>query len=261
MLQIHKGMKPIALITGATAGIGRATAKLLAANNYNVIITGRRAELIHDLEEDIIKSTSADVYSLAFDVRNNEEVESALSSLPEEWKNISVLINNAGLSAGLEPINEGSLDDWNRMIDTNVKGLLSITKIVSNWMIPKKSGHIINISSIAGKEAYANGGVYCATKYAVDALTKSMRLDFLKHNIKVGSICPGMVETEFSIVRFHGDEEKAANVYKGLTPLYAEDIAETILFMVTRPAHVNIDDVLIMPTAQGFTRDVIRKED
>ena len=252
-------MNPIALITGATAGIGKATAKLLAAN-YNVIITGRRAELLHDVEEIIVKSTSAEVYSLVFDIRDNKTVEKALSTLPDEWKDISVLVNNAGLSAGLEPVNEGSLDDWNRMIDTNIKGLLYITRIVSNWMIPRKSGHIINISSIAGKEAYANGGVYCATKYAVDALTKSMRLDFLKHNIKVGSICPGMVETEFSIVRFHGDEEKAANVYKGMTPLYAEDIAETILFMVTRPAHVNIDDVLIMPTAQGLTRNVIREE-
>ena len=253
-------MNPIALITGATAGIGKATAKLLAANNYNVIITGRRAELLHAVEESIVKSTSAEVYSLVFDIRDNEAIEKALSSLPDEWKNISVLVNNAGLSAGLEPVNEGALDDWNRMIDTNIKGLLYITKIVSNWMIPKKSGHIINISSIAGKEAYANGGVYCATKYAVEALTKSMRLDFLKYNIKVGSISPGMVETEFSIVRFHGDEEKAADVYKGMTPLYAEDIAETILFMVTRPAHVNIDDVLIMPTAQGFTRNVIREE-
>ena len=253
-------MKPIALVTGATAGIGRATAKILAANNFNVIITGRRAKLLHELEENIITSTSAEVYSLVFDVRNNNETEEALNSLPQEWKNIAILINNAGLSVGLEPVNEGSLDDWNRMIDTNIKGLLYITKIVSNWMIANQSGHIINISSIAGKEAYANGAVYCATKYAVDALTKSMRLDFLKHNIKVGSICPGMVETEFSIVRFHGDEDRAANVYKGMTPLYAEDIAETILFMVTRPHHVNIDDILIMPTAQGFTRDVIRND-
>lgn len=252
-------MNTIALITGATSGIGRATAKILAANNFDVIITGRRSEKLSEVEQEISKLTSARVFSLVFDIRQNEEVEKAINSLPTEWKNISVLINNAGLSAGLEPLNEGSLDDWNRMIDTNVKGLLYISKLVSNLMIPNKKGHVINISSIAGKEAYANGSVYCATKYAVDAITKSMRLDFLKHNIKVGSISPGMVETEFSIVRFHGDEERAANVYKGMTPLYAEDIAETILFMVTRPAHVNIDDVLIMPTAQGFTRDVIRE--
>lgn len=252
-------MRSIALITGATSGIGRATAKLLAAHNYDVIITGRRGELLGELEENIIKSTGAEVYSLVFDVQDKDQVDQAIDSLPEDWKNIAVLINNAGLSAGLEPLNEGSIDDWNRMIDTNVKGLLYITKRVSNLMIENKTGHIINVSSIAGKEAYANGSVYCATKFAVEAITKSMRLDFLKHNIKVGSISPGMVETEFSIVRFHGDEERAANVYKGFTPLFAEDIAETILFMVTRPAHVNIDDVLIMPTAQGFTRDVNRK--
>ncbi|MFA9390924.1 MAG: SDR family NAD(P)-dependent oxidoreductase [Prolixibacteraceae bacterium] len=253
-------MKPIAIVTGATSGIGYATAKILASNNYNVIITGRRTELLHELEENLIKSTSAEVYSLNFDIREKDQVEEAFNSLPEDWRNIALLINNAGLSVGLEPLNEGSIADWDQMIDTNIKGLLYVTKLVSNWMIPMKSGHIINISSIAGKEAYANGSVYCATKFAVEAITKSMRLDFLKHNIKVGSISPGMVETEFSIVRFHGDEKRAANVYKGMTPLYAEDIAETILFMATRPAHVNIDDVLIMPSAQGFTRDVIRNE-
>ena len=252
-------MRSIALITGATSGIGRATAKLLAAHNYDVIITGRRSELLGELEENIIKSTGAEVYSLVFDIRDKDQVDQAIDALPDEWKNIALLINNAGLSAGLEPLNEGSIDDWNRMIDTNVKGLLYITKKVSNLMIENRIGHIINVSSIAGKEAYANGSVYCATKFAVDAITKSMRLDFLRKNIRVGSISPGMVETEFSIVRFHGDEEKAANVYKGFTPLFAEDIAETILFMATRPAHVNIDDILIMPTAQGFTRDVNRK--
>jgi len=252
-------MRSIALITGATSGIGRATAKLLAAHNYDVIITGRRSELLGELEENIIKSTGAEIYSLVFDIRDKDQVDQAIHALPDEWKNIALLINNAGLSAGLEPLNEGSIDDWNRMIDTNVKGLLYITKKVSNLMIENRIGHIINVSSIAGKEAYANGSVYCATKFAVDAITKSMRLDFLRKNIRVGSISPGMVETEFSIVRFHGDEEKAANVYKGFTPLFAEDIAETILFMATRPAHVNIDDILIMPTAQGFTRDVNRK--
>lgn len=252
-------MKAIALITGATSGIGMATARLLAANNYNVIITGRRNHLLEILEESIMKSTSAEVFSLNFDVRDSEQVEAAIDSLPEIWRNISLLVNNAGLSAGLEPLNEGSLDDWNHMIDTNIKGLLYISRKVANLMIANGSGHIINVSSIAGKEAYANGAVYCATKHAVEAITKSMRLDFLRKNIRVGSISPGMVETEFSIVRFHGDEERAANVYKGMTPLYAEDIAETILFMASRPAHVNIDDVLIMPTAQGFTRDVNRK--
>ncbi|MDA3928691.1 MAG: SDR family NAD(P)-dependent oxidoreductase [Prolixibacteraceae bacterium] len=253
-------MNSIALITGASSGIGRATAKLLAANNYDVIITGRRSELLEELEENIIKTTSAEVYSLAFDIRDKNAVENSINSLPIEWQNISILINNAGLSAGFEPINEGALDDWDRMIDTNIKGLLTITRIISNNMIKRKTGHIINISSIAGKEAYANGGVYCGTKHAVEAISKSMRLDFLQHNIKVGSISPGMVETEFSIVRFHGDENKAEEVYKGFTPLYAEDIAETILFMISRPAHVNIDDILIMPTAQGLTRNVIRED-
>lgn len=252
-------MKPIALITGATSGIGKATAKLLAANNYNLIITGRRNHLLEELEETILKSSESEVMSLCFDIRNNAEVENAIHNLPEEWQPIDVLINNAGLAAGLEPVHEGDLDDWDRMIDTNIKGLLYITRLVANNMIERKKGHIINVSSIAGKEAYANGGVYCATKFGVEALTKSMRLDFLKHNIKVGSISPGAVETEFSIVRFHGDEEKAGNVYKGFTPLYAEDIAETILFMVSRPPHVNIDDVLIMPTAQAFTREFNRE--
>jgi 3-hydroxy acid dehydrogenase / malonic semialdehyde reductase len=253
-------MRAIALITGATSGIGMATARLLAANDYNVIITGRRNHLLENLEESIMKASGAEVYSLNFDVRDPEQVEKAIDGLPENWKKIALLVNNAGLSAGLEPLNEGDPEDWNRMIDTNVKGLLYVSKKVANLMIENGQGHIINVSSIAGKEAYANGAVYCASKYAVEALTKSMRLDFLRKNIRVGSISPGMVETEFSIVRFHGDEEKAANVYKGMTPLFAEDIAETILFMASRPAHVNIDDILIMPTAQGFTRDVNRKE-
>ena len=254
-------MKSIALITGATSGIGRATAKLLANNNFNVIITGRRSENLNTLEEAIQKNTESDVYSLNFDIRSETETAKMLATLPDEWKNISVLINNAGLAAGFEPVSEGKSDDWNQMIDTNIKGLLYITRIVSGWMIERKSGHIINVSSIAGKEAYANGAVYCATKHAVEALTKSMRLDFLKHRIKVGSVSPGMVDTEFSYVRFHGDSSKAEQVYKNMTPLYAEDIAEAILFMVTRPEHVNIDDMFIMPTAQGLSREVLRNEE
>lgn len=253
-------MKPIALITGATSGIGRATAKLLAANNFDIIITGRRIAHLENVEEDLVKQSQAEVFTLNFDIRSNDEVEKAINALPDEWKNIAVLINNAGLASGLEPIHEGVLDDWNAMIDTNIKGLLYITKLVSQLMVERKKGQIINISSIAGKEAYANGSVYCGTKHAVDAITKSMRLDLLRHNIKVGSISPGMVDTEFSLVRFHGDAEKAENVYKGMTPLYAEDIAEAILYMVTRPDHVNIDDMVIMPTAQGLTREVVRIE-
>jgi NADP-dependent 3-hydroxy acid dehydrogenase YdfG len=251
-------MKKIALITGATSGIGQATAKLLAKNDFDVIITGRRIKRLEQLEEEIIKSESSNVYTLNFDVRNKTEVEDAINSLPNEWKNISVLINNAGLASGLEPVQDGKYDDWDQMIDTNIKGLMYVSRAVSKIMVVNKSGHIVNISSIAGREAYANGSVYCGTKHAVEAITKSMRLDLLPHNIKVSRISPGMVETEFSLIRFHGDAEKADNVYNGFTPLYAEDVAETILFMVTRPDHVNIDDVLIMPTAQGSARDVYK---
>lgn len=252
-------MQKIALITGATSGIGKATAKILASNNFDVIITGRRKDLLAKTEAEIIKETGSKVFTLVFDVRNKAEVDEAIDSLPEEWKNISVLINNAGLASGLDPLNEGDFQDWEKMIDTNIKGLLYVSRKVSNLMIPQMKGQIINISSIAAKEVYPNGNVYCASKHAVAALTKGMRLDFLKYNIRVGSISPGMVETEFSIVRFHGDEEKASNVYSGMTPLSSGDIAEAILFMVNRPPHVNIDDITIMPTAQGSARDVIRK--
>jgi len=249
-------MKPIALITGATSGIGAATAKLLAANNYNIIITGRREPLLQQLEDDILKGTSAEVFPLCFDVRSLKHVEEALNSLPFEWKNVELLVNNAGLASGFEPLNEGSIDDWEKMIDTNIKGLLYVTRIVSGWMIERNHGHIINIASIAGKEVYASGNVYCASKSAVLALSQGMRLDFAQYGIKVSCISPGMVETEFSIVRFHGDEKKAENIYAGFTPLYAEDIAETILFIANRPPHVNIDDVLITPTAQAYSRYV-----
>ncbi len=248
--------KKLALITGATSGIGMATAKLLAANDFNIIITGRREKLLDKLEAELLKANEIEVYAMAFDIQNKLEVEKAFDQLPEDWKKIDVLVNNAGLAAGLEDIASGSTDDWDRMIDTNVKGLLYMSKAVSKGMIEKKSGHIINVSSIAGKEAYKNGNVYCATKSAVLALTQGMRLDFLKYGIKVSSICPGAVETDFSIVRFHGDEERAAQVYNDTIPLYAEDIAEAILFMATRPAHVNIDDMLIMPTMQGLSREV-----
>ena len=252
-------MKEIALITGATSGIGKATAKILAANNFDVIITGRRKELLAETGKEIKEETGSNVMTLVFDVRNKIEVDEAIDGLPDEWKKISLLINNAGLASGLEPLNEGNFEDWEKMIDTNVKGLLFVSRKVSNLMIPQKKGQIINISSIAAKETYPNGNVYCASKHAVEALTKGMRLDFLKYNIKVGSISPGMVETEFSVVRFHGDKEKASNVYHGMEPLTANDIAEAILFMVNRPAHVNIDDIVIMPTAQGSARDVIRE--
>jgi NADP-dependent 3-hydroxy acid dehydrogenase YdfG len=253
-------MKQIALITGATSGIGEATAMLLSRHNCNIIATGRRNEKLLLLKEKIEAETEAKVLTLNFDIRSLQKNEKAVKSIPVEWQNIDVLINNAGLAAGFNSIEEGVIDDWERMIDTNIKGLLYITRLISPGMIERGSGHIINVSSIAGKETYPMGNVYCATKHAVQSLTKAMRIDLLKHGIKVSSVCPGAVETEFSIVRFNGNKDRAKKVYKGFTPLFAHDIAETILFILTRPKHVNIDDVLIMPTDQAFSRDFNRKE-
>lgn len=240
----------IALITGATSGIGEATAWSLAGNGFDVIITGRRNERLKDVKDKLEKEGNR-VLALCFDVRVESEVKSAIENLPDNWKEINVLVNNAGLAAGLSTLQEGDTGDWNRMIDTNVKGLLYMTRYVSPLMIKQEKGHIINIGSIAGKEVYPNGNVYCATKHAVDALTKGMRIDMLKHNIKVTQICPGAVETEFSIVRFHGDEERATKVYEGFDNLLADDVADCILFAVSRPAHVNINDMIVMPTAQA----------
>lgn len=244
-------MRKIALVTGATSGIGKATAVKLAENDYNLIITGRRDELLEELSNEIKAKYSVEVLTLSFDVRDNAEVVKQISGLSEKWQAIDVLVNNAGLAVGLGTIQDGVLDDWERMIDTNVKGLLYVTKAISSLMIKRSKGHIINIGSIAGKEVYSNGNVYCGTKHAVDALTKAMRIDMLEHNIKVTGIHPGMVDTEFSFVRFKGDKERADSVYQGFMPLHAQDIAEAIEFAVTRPAHVNINDMLIMPTAQA----------
>lgn len=244
-------MRKIALITGATSGIGYSTALKLAENGYDTIITGRRLNLLSELEKRIKKEFKANVLSLSFDIRNNDEIVKVFEKLPEKWQKIELLVNNAGLAVGLEPIQSGKIDDWERMIDTNLKGLLYITRKVVPIMIQNKSGHIINIGSIAGKEVYPNGNVYNATKHAVDALSQAMRIDLVSHGIKVTAIHPGMVETEFSLVRFKGNEKTAKDVYKGFSPLMANDIAETILFVVTRPPHVNINDMLIMPTAQA----------
>ncbi len=244
-------MERIALVTGATAGIGRAVALLLAKEGFNLIITGRREERLMELKEQITAQYGVKVLALCFDVRSLESVEKYLGNLPAEWQNIEVLINNAGLAVGLNPLQEGVIDDWERMIDTNIKGLLYVSRIVSNIMISNKKGHIVNLCSIAGKEVYPNGNVYCASKHAVDALTKAMRIDLLPHGIRVSQICPGAVETEFSQVRFKGDNERAANVYKGFTPLKAEDVADAIMYMVKCPPHVNINDMVIMPTAQA----------
>ncbi len=249
----------IALITGATSGIGSETATILAQNNYNLILTGRRNERLESLKNRLESSFGCQVLILNFDIRIKSETENALHSLPAEWKAIDVLLNNAGLAAGMAPINSADVNDWEDMIDTNVKGLLYVSRIVTPWMVERQSGHVINITSIAGKEPYPNGTVYCGTKHAVAAISKAMRIELLPYGIKVTSIAPGAVETEFSLVRFHGDQEKADLVYKGFAPLEAKDIAETILFVVTRPSHVNIDDILIMPTSQGSARDIYRK--
>lgn len=251
-------MKKIALITGASTGIGNATAHKLAEKNYNLIITGRRKNLLDDVKKELGIKYKCDVLTLNFDIRDPKQVEEMIDSLSENWKKIDVLVNNAGLAAGLNPIQSGDLEDWDQMIDTNVKGLLYITRKVSPLMIENGHGHIINISSIAGKEVYENGNVYCATKHAVDALTKGMRIDLVKHNIKVTSISPGAVDTEFSLIRFKGDNDRAAKVYEGFTPLFAADIADAIIFAITRPPHVNINDMLIMPTAQANATTIYR---
>ena len=253
-------MRPIAIITGASAGFGRATAMTLARNNFDVVITGRRSEKLDKVEEEIRSKTDADVLSLSFDIRDREAVKKACGKLSGKWAEVDVLVNNAGLAAGLGPIHEGSVDDWDQMIDTNIKGLLYITRLITPGMVERSSGHIINIGSIAGKEAYESGNVYNASKFAVDGLTQAMRIDLVEHGIKVTAVNPGAAETEFSLVRFKGNQEQADKVYEGFTPLYAEDIAEAILFAVTRPPHVNIDDLVIMPTAQARSRKINRKE-
>jgi NADP-dependent 3-hydroxy acid dehydrogenase YdfG len=249
----------IAFITGATSGLGKATTEFFAKNGYNVIITGRRKDRLDAFERHLKDTYKTNVLSLNFDVRKLKEVEQNINGLSDEWKKIDVLVNNAGLAVGLGVIQEGVMDDWERMIDTNIKGLLYITRLVAPIMIENGYGHIINIGSVAGKEVYANGNVYCATKHAVDALSKGMRIDLLPHQIKVTAIHPGMVETEFSLVRFKGDEERAKSVYKGIDPLTAQDIAETIYWVASRPAHVNISDLLIMPTAQASPTHTLRK--
>ena len=253
-------MKKIALVTGATSGIGRATAIALADEGYNLIITGRRKERLEELKAMLGITYKADVLVLNFDVRDREAVQAAIDSIPAAWKNIDVLVNNAGLAVGLNPIQEGLIEDWERMIDTNVKGLLYVSRAVAPLMCARGTGHIVNLCSTAGKEVYPNGNVYCATKHAVDALSKAMRTDMLRHHIKVTNIAPGMVETEFSIVRYKGDTRAADNVYKGMTPLTGEDIADVIAFAVSRPEHVCLNDIQIMPTAQANSRDVYREE-
>jgi 3-hydroxy acid dehydrogenase/malonic semialdehyde reductase len=250
---------PIACITGASAGIGQATARILAANGYRLILIARRAERLEELASELKTAFNCPTLLRTLDVRNRADVQQTIEQLPEEWKSISVLINNAGLASGLSPIEKGDIDDWDVMIDTNVKGLLYVTRNIAPLMISNGKGHIVNIGSIAGKEVYANGNVYCATKHAVDALNKAMRIDLAQYPIKVTAIHPGAVETEFSVVRFHGDEDKAKKVYEGFENLVAEDIAEAIWFALSRPAHVNINELTIMPTAQPIASVIYRK--
>lgn len=252
-------MAKIALITGATSGIGEATAELFAGEGYDLILTGRRNDRLEKLGSRLNKKYNIEIAVTEFDVRNRASVIENLEGLPARWKKVNVLINNAGLSQGLDPIDKGDCDDWDTMIDTNVKGLLYVSKVVINWMIENGRGHIINIGSIAGKDVYPNGNVYCASKHAVDALSEGMRMDLLPHGIKVSAVHPGAVETEFSVVRFKGDEKRAKKVYEGFDPLVAKDIAETIWFIVSRPAHVNINDIVVMPAAQANGTMIYRK--
>ena len=244
-------MNKIILITGATSGFGEASAHKFAQNGWDVIITGRRKERLENLESALRSAYRTDVLSLCFDIRNLTEVQKSIASLTGKWKNIDVLLNNAGLAAGRGPIQEGVYEDWEQMIDTNIKGLLYMTREVAPLMIARSKGHIINVASLAGWEAYGGGNVYCGTKHAVRAITRSARIDLVQHNIKVSVISPGAAETEFSLVRFKGDEQKANAVYDGYQPLKPEDVAESIYFMASQPAHVNIEEIFILPTAQA----------
>lgn len=250
-------MSKTALITGATSGIGKATAELFAKQGFNLILCGRRQERLEQLQNELGRDVA--IYTLNFDVRNREDVFSAIESLPTDFSQIDILVNNAGNAHGLDPIDKGSIDDWDAMLDINVKGLLYMSKAIIPKMTERKSGHIINIGSTAGKEVYPNGNVYCASKHAVDAINQGMRIDLNAYGIRVGAVNPGLVETEFSDVRFKGDAEKASKVYQGFQPLKPEDIADIILFVVTRPYHVNIADLVVMPTAQASST-IVKKE-
>ncbi|MEO1416672.1 MAG: SDR family oxidoreductase [Bacteroidota bacterium] len=242
------------LITGATAGIGEAIARLFAQHGYRLILTGRRQERLDSLKAEL----EAEVHTMCFDVRDQSAVNDAIDALPEAWQEIDILVNNAGLAVGKGPLQEGLIDDWERMIDTNVKGLLYVTRALSPRMIARRSGHIINIASIAGKEVYPGGNVYCASKHAADALSKAMRIDMLPYGIKVTNVAPGLVETEFSIVRFKGDQEKADNVYQNMKPLTGADVADVVYYVAHTPPHVTINDVVVMPTAQASSHHVHR---
>lgn len=244
-------MNKIALITGATSGIGKACAGKFAANKYNLIITGRRNDRLLELRSDLEKQYGIAVLALCFDVQDRAAVDAAFKDLPHQWQKIDVLINNAGLALGRDSFEDADMNDWETMLNTNVHGLLYVSKAILPFMLKEKKGHIINMGSVAGKEVYEKGNVYCASKFAVDAITKAMRIDLLKHNIKVTGIHPGAVETEFSLVRFKGDDKTARSAYNGITPLTGEDIADTIYYCASLPAHVCINDLVITCTQQA----------
>lgn len=253
-------MTDFVYITGATAGFGEACARIFAQHGWNLVLTGRRAERLAKLQSELHETYNVQVICSQYDVRNQEEVDRAVNSLPEEVKNkLLILINNAGLAVGRGSIEDGITEDWERMIDTNVKGLLYVSRAIIPYLKRRGKGHIINIASIAGKEVYPGGNVYCATKHAVDALSRAMRIDLVYDHIKVTNIAPGAAETEFSLVRFKGDTQTADAVYSGFEPLQAADIAETVYFAATRPAHVNLNDIVIMPTAQASATVLNRK--
>ena len=249
----------IVFITGASAGIGKACAMAFAKEGADLLLAARRVERLKELAEELIGNHKIKLKTIKLDVRNRNEVKDTLTSLNDEWKNIDILINNAGLARGFNKIYEGKIDDWEEMIDTNIKGLLYVTRQVLPKMVEQQRGHIINIGSVAGHETYPLGNVYAATKFAVDALTKSIRMDVLDKNIKVSTVDPGLVETEFSVVRFSGDEEKASNVYKGIVPLTAVDIADAVLYCATRAEHVNINEIILTPLSQASPTMVHRK--
>ncbi len=248
----------IVMITGASSGFGKACAKQFASAGYDLLINARRADRLEALKTELESNYPIKVYTIPFDVRDNAAVEAAFSALPEKWQQIDILINNAGLAAGRDAFQDGDLADWETMIDTNLKGLMYVSKIVVKGMIPRKAGHIINVSSVAGQEVYPQGNLYCASKHAVTALSKGLRMDLLPYGIKVTNVSPGLAETEFSIVRFKGDTEKAAKVYEGFEALKPEDIADVIFFAATRPAHVNLEEITILPTAQSDSRTVFK---
>lgn len=258
ILPLHT-MQKIILITGATAGFGEAAAELFAQNGWNLIITGRRKERLEKIQHALATKYAVEILPLNFDVRNLKEVQQAITSLQGKWRNIDVLLNNAGLAAGRGPIQDGVYEDWEQMIDTNLKGLLYMIREVTPLMIARNQGHIINVASLAGWEAYGGGNVYCGTKHAVRAISRSARIDLLPHKIKVSVISPGAADTEFSLVRFKGDEQKAKAVYEGFQPLTAQVVANSIYFMATQPEHVNIEEIFILPSAQA-TATITRKD-